>query len=170
MAGIPIISKIKSKLKKGETLSGGEKLLVLTWRFLKNLGWMIKHGFKAVGHTIKFIWKVFIDALKTLGLYKFAHAAVVLVLFAGILWFGWDIHQHGLFHPIRVITAKFSPKETVVPTQISIPKPTAPVVASVPTLQPTPTVTKPKTDVADNLLKQAAPDVAGDVAKKLFGI
>ncbi len=240
LAGISVFSHIRSKVKKNEKLSVWEVMALVVRDLGRALGWLSKHGFKLIGHILKFIFRLVLDALKSTAkifgepFYKVARLVVIIAILCGIAWFFWDIYHHGPLHPLKVLTnagmsliqpkpvdqpvvaqttsaptaqptpatvAEAQPIATTIPT----PEPTlivsAPVeksapdkktVSSVP-VQPTPTAQNangnkeplaqsnrvsqpvastqtPKTDVAGDILKQAGPAVAGDVAKKLFGL
>jgi hypothetical protein len=103
VAGISFFSQLKSKIKKGETLTVSEKLFVLGDRFLKFAGKILKHGAKWVHKGSKFVWDVFIEFLKMVGIYKFVRSVVILTLVALFLWTAWDMRQHGLMHPFRTV-------------------------------------------------------------------
>jgi hypothetical protein len=151
LAGISFISQIRSKLKKGEPLNGIEKILVLGYQFGKGLTWIVKHVPRLTVHAVKFVWKLVTDALKVVGLYQFVRSVMVLAVCLGILLFAWDVHQHGLYHPFRVIGSFFSshheaevaqpPASTAPPVEVpkpapvlkaSVPKPIQPAVESAP--------------------------------------
>jgi len=134
MAGISFISQIKSKLKKGEPLSGGEKVLVGSWRLAKGFGWLAKHFFKGLHTIIKTGWKLLKDADKFMEdfLGKQRMQIVHLILIAVLALFIWNHYQRIVFHPLRTITEWIMPKKTeaavsIQPTPVIVTQTAAPV-------------------------------------------
>jgi len=113
-AGISIYSQIKSKIKKGQSLSLSDIGLLALHVIGKLLHWLRKDLLKWIGHGIKSVFKILIESLKILGIYNFVRAVVVLALFALILWKAWDMRQYGFWHPINLVRYKFfsSPQNT----------------------------------------------------------
>ena len=108
MAGISFISQIRSKLKKGEPLTGGEKALVGIWRFGQGLGWVGKHGLKLIHSIWKLFWKLFKDADKLIehlfgkNISNLVHLALAIALACG-LWY--EVH-HNPFHQFNGLVSK----------------------------------------------------------------
>ncbi len=97
VAGISFISQIKSKLKKGEPLSLGEKTMVSGWRFVKGIGWVLKHALKLSLEVLKIGWKFLKEADKFVEknagkkVSKVLRWVTALVIVGG-LWYGYHLH------------------------------------------------------------------------------
>ena len=131
--GINPLSQLKSKVKKGGSFTLGDWGLIFL-EFLGKLLRLLKHPFKWIHASFKFVCKIIIDTLKTLGIYNFVKAVVTLALLALLLWTAWDIRQYGLMHPFRTVWA-FIPHTHCEPTPLNPEPETAPPAQSPPHLR-----------------------------------
>jgi hypothetical protein len=116
MAGVSIIGQIRSRLKKGEKLTGFEYFLVI-FHFIRDVAVFFgKPMFQFGKWCLKGLWSLFKKAvkkvLKVLGevLGKIFEKVIAIVFWAGVLvgigWLGLDIYQHGVSHPLQLIESK----------------------------------------------------------------
>ena len=111
---IKIIAQIKSKAKKGKPLTKGEVAFLWLHKAGELLGHLVKFvlwPFKPFFKVIHWAWKMVMEALKELGLYKYAKAIFTLVIFIAVLWFGWEAFHYGLkwFGPGFITSKRLNP-------------------------------------------------------------
>src|SRR5665213_1613093 len=106
---INIIKQIKSKAKKGQSVTKGEVALLwlhkageLVGHLVKGFLWLFKPFFKA----IHWVWKILIDTLEEVGLLKYAKALAVFGGFFIALWFACEIFNYGFMRPVEMIWSK----------------------------------------------------------------
>ena len=109
LADISVIAQIKSKIKKGKPITRGE--VALLW--LHKAGEIVGHGikgflklFKPFFKIIHWAWKMVIEALKELGIYKYAKAIMTLVVLIAVIWFAWAAFHYGVIRPVEMIWSK----------------------------------------------------------------
>jgi len=106
LADISVIAQIKSKIKKRKPVSAGEWILLILHKFGEIIGHLIKLFIKLIKllrHLFKFIWKLIVDILKEVGLYKYLKAAILIAVLVALGWFIWETHQYGIRRPMGVI-------------------------------------------------------------------
>jgi hypothetical protein len=137
LADISIISQIKAKAKKRKPVSAGELALLGLHKFFEILGHLVKFAIKLIKGLLKLaklIWKLIVDILKEVGLYKYLKAAFLIVILIAVGWFLWETHQYGIRRPISVIESfLFKKSEEEIPVQEA---PTPMPVASEPASKP----------------------------------
>jgi hypothetical protein len=157
LADIPVLARVKAKRKKGKSLSGGEWCLLVGHKIGNGFG----HGFKLLLKLFKpfikfghWVWKMVIEALKELGIYKYAKAIFTLVVVAIAIWFTWEAFHYGVMRPVEMIWSKIHHQSVVTeesPTPVPTPQPEVSTLMSLansamthlkpkPTSIPTPTV------------------------------
>ncbi|HEY5038920.1 MAG TPA: hypothetical protein VIJ93_07605, partial [bacterium] len=134
LAGISVINQIKTKIKKGEKPAWWEAILLTGHTLGRAVIWLAKHAYKLVRPLLKFIGRLFLDALKSIAgffgqtFYGIAKVVMIIVLLLGVGWFGWDIYKHGIYHPLNLIESKvqhlvFRPEPPTPKADSSAPKP-----------------------------------------------
>jgi hypothetical protein len=106
LADISVISQIKSKIKKRKPVSTGEWVLLAIHKFFEIIGHLIKFTLKLMKKLLKlakWIWKLIVDILKEVGLYKYLKAAFLIAIFVALGWFIWETRQYGIRRPLSVI-------------------------------------------------------------------
>jgi hypothetical protein len=132
LADIKIIQKIKSKIKKGQDITKGE----VAFLWLHKGGELLGHGVKIVLKVLKLIfkpffkiihwsWKMVEEALKDLGLYKYAKAIFTLVVLIAVIWLTWEVFHYGVMRPVEIVWSKIHFRHaedtpTAVPTPQSL--------------------------------------------------
>ncbi len=112
LAGVPVIHPIKAKAEKRIPLSWGEILVLSGYRFGQFIGTLKKpvlEGAKVFGKWIlEFFKKLFKFIGELLGkpVKAILQGAVFLIILAGLIWLGWDIYRHGVWHPLETFRAK----------------------------------------------------------------
>jgi len=118
LADISVIAQIKSKVKKGKRVTGGEIAMLWLHKAGEWLGHLIKLFIKLIKGLLKLarlIWKVIVDILKEVGLYKYLKAAILIAVLVALGWFIWETRQYGIRRPMGVIESflfKKSEEET----------------------------------------------------------
>jgi hypothetical protein len=109
LADINVFKQLQSKRKKGKSLTGGEWTLLLVHKLGELLGHGLKHLLKLFKPLLKLLhWalKMVIEALKDLGLYKYAKAIFTLVVLIAVIWFSWEAFHYGLIRPVEILWSK----------------------------------------------------------------
>jgi hypothetical protein len=108
VAGMSVIAKIKTKIKKGERPNFFEVLLLAGHQLWSILAWLGKHAYKLAKPVSKFVWKIVKDSLKGLlkalgrTVYNVVRVVIGLAVLALLAWFGWEVYKNG-FHPRRAL-------------------------------------------------------------------
>jgi hypothetical protein len=109
LADIPVIAQIKAKVKKKKTLTRGEKTLLWLHKGGELMGRGLKRFFKLFKPLFKLVHvmgKLVVEALKDLGLYKYAKAIFTLVMVVVALWFAWEAWRYGVMRPVEMIWSR----------------------------------------------------------------
>ncbi len=140
LSDIPVIAQIKSKVKKGKPVTKGEVVLLwlhkageITGRLVKRILKLFKPFFK----IIHWVWKLMIDVLKEVGLYKYAKALFVFAALFTVCWFVWETFNYGFMRPVEFIWSKIAGSHYLEPAQS---RPVSQLEASTEMSSPTPAV------------------------------
>jgi len=137
LADINIFKQLKAKRKKGKSLTGGEWGLLAIHKLGEGLGHLAKMLLKLFKPFLKLLhWalKMVIEALKDLGLYKYAKAIFTLVVLIAVIWFTWEAFHYGVIRPVEMVWSKihfphFASEEA--PTPIPTPSDISPSPAGI---------------------------------------
>ncbi len=128
VAGMSVIAKIRSKIKKGERPNLFEVCLLAGYNLWHGLVWLVKNGFRltklAVKWTLKAVkmtWKLLRKCLEIFDLYKYVQAVFILGIAATLLFGAWYVHEHGTRGLVHLVYAKLfhSSESSAVPTPIA---------------------------------------------------
>ncbi len=126
LADVPVLARIKAKRKKGKSLTTGELSLLVLHKAGELLGHLVKiilKLFKPIFKPIHLILKLVVEALKELGLYKYAKAIFTLVVVIAGIWFAWEAFHYGIMRPVEMIWSKIHREQTVEESPTPVPTP-----------------------------------------------
>ena len=109
LADINVFKQIQSKRKKGKSLTGGEWSLLVLHKIGDLFGYIAKFFLELFKLSLKlahWAWKMVEEALKDLGLYKYAKAIFTLIVVAIAIWFAWEAFHYGVLRPVEVVWSK----------------------------------------------------------------
>jgi hypothetical protein len=109
LADINVFKQIQSKRKKGKSLTGGEWTFLVFHKIGEFFGHLAKIILKLGRPFLKLLhwaFKMVIEALKDLGLYKYAKAIMTLVMVIAVIWFTWEAFHYGLIRPVEMLWSK----------------------------------------------------------------
>jgi hypothetical protein len=128
LAGVSPLSQVRVKFKRGESLSLGEKVLVMAHFIGEGSAWLFENLFKPF---FRWFWdglkKAIKESFQSLGkiLGPLLRAVLRIVFWVIVALLAWHIYQQG-FHPIAFIESNFhqeQPKPQM-PTPLPSPQPT----------------------------------------------
>ena len=111
--GISVITQIKAKIKKGERPSFFEALLLLVHTLWKIGEWLVKHGYRIAKPTVKVIWKLLKESIKSVlkafgpTVYRVTRTLVGIAFLAVCAYVAWDSYAHE-FHPWHALCTLFT--------------------------------------------------------------
>ncbi len=163
VAGVSVIAKIRSKIKKGERPNLFEVCLLAGYNLWHGLVWLVKNGFRLTKLTvkwtfkaIKFVWHLVMGLLKFFRVYQFAQAVAIIGLLIGLFIGGSYVHEHGTRGLVHLVYTKIVPASTPAPTPvIPTPQPTPQQPVSVVDVNPTVVNTPVPTPEASQPVKKA---------------
>ncbi len=113
VAGVSVVAKIRSKIKKGERPNLFEVFLLAGYNLWRGLVWLVKNSFRLTKQAVKWTfkavkmtWKLLRESLEIVGLYKYVRAVFVLGFVITLLFGGWYIHTHGTGAVVHLVYSK----------------------------------------------------------------
>ncbi len=167
VAGMSVIAKIRSKIKKGQRPNLFEVCLLAVYNLWHGLVLLVKNSFRLTKQAVKWTfkavkmtWKLLKESLEIVGLYKYIRAVFVLGMIATLLFGAWYVHKYGTRGLVHLVYSKIVPAPAATP--VPTPHPIVQTVEAVPTV-----VTEMPTPVPDKVVTQTkmnpTPDAKGNM-------